>query len=354
MEEEIQKAKKAGLKVVLILRVALDHAYPENKFLWHGMIMPQNATLIKSWFRKYGQFVENWAKTSQRLGVDVLGIGSELRALSATTELDSLPNLEAYYLDTAQQNYVLSKHQKFSKELHSKNLWVRGFDNYENLPEYLRDQIKANERWAKAMTFDGAVDRINLRRSLQLEEWQKLISITRRLYSGKLTYAANFDNYQNVAFWEAMDFVGINAYFELKNVQEGAENQYNTYLNSWQSIFQTLKDFSKGKPVIFTELGYSFRKNATIAPWVAQGFSILGDREQEKLFIWEEQPIDYQERAKAMHALYKVNQSYKLLNGILYWKLSTQKEHYNIEPFVLHLHQNSIDPGLNVLQRFVK
>ncbi|MGB6361383.1 MAG: hypothetical protein WBG64_01815, partial [Thermoanaerobaculia bacterium] len=35
---EIRVAKSHGLKVVLVLRVALDHAFERNKFFWHGMI----------------------------------------------------------------------------------------------------------------------------------------------------------------------------------------------------------------------------------------------------------------------------------------------------------------------------
>ena len=40
---EIRVAKARGLKVVLVLRVALDHAFERNKFFWHGMIMPHTA-----------------------------------------------------------------------------------------------------------------------------------------------------------------------------------------------------------------------------------------------------------------------------------------------------------------------
>ena len=39
---EIRAAKAHGFRVVLILRVALDHAFPRNEFLWHGMIQPKS------------------------------------------------------------------------------------------------------------------------------------------------------------------------------------------------------------------------------------------------------------------------------------------------------------------------
>ena len=74
---EIKAAKKEGLEVILILRVALDHKFEKNKFLWHGMIMPTSKTELEQWFIKYEKFVTKWAKLAEELNVDVFGIGSE-------------------------------------------------------------------------------------------------------------------------------------------------------------------------------------------------------------------------------------------------------------------------------------
>ncbi|MEQ8982811.1 MAG: hypothetical protein RL846_33005, partial [Deltaproteobacteria bacterium] len=68
---EMRLAKTLGLKVVLILRVALDHAYPRNRFLWHGMIHPRDDDL-DAWFDRYGEFVDKWARIAAREGADVL------------------------------------------------------------------------------------------------------------------------------------------------------------------------------------------------------------------------------------------------------------------------------------------
>ena len=35
--------------------------------------------------------------------------------------------------------------------------------------------------------------------------WRKLIQEIRGVYKGKLTYAANWDEYQQVPFWDAVD-----------------------------------------------------------------------------------------------------------------------------------------------------
>ena len=94
---EIRIAKKMGLNVILILRVALDHAYSENDFLWHGMIMPKSDKELKSWFNKYSTFVTKWARIAEQEGVDILGIGSEMNSLSATIPMEQYPSIISYF-----------------------------------------------------------------------------------------------------------------------------------------------------------------------------------------------------------------------------------------------------------------
>ena len=45
--------------------------------------------------------------------------------------------------------------------------------------------------------------------------WKGLIAKVRLVYSGKLTYAANWDEYPRVPFWQDLDYIGIDAYFPL-------------------------------------------------------------------------------------------------------------------------------------------
>jgi len=81
---EIRVAKANGLKVVLIPRVALDSAFPRNNGLWHGMIMPKSEHQLESWFRRYGAFLNQWAKIAEEEKVDVFALGSEMKALTHT------------------------------------------------------------------------------------------------------------------------------------------------------------------------------------------------------------------------------------------------------------------------------
>ena len=45
--------------------------------------------------------------------------------------------------------------------------------------------------------------------------WNALIPKVRKIYKGKLTYAANWDEYKRTPFWSQLDFIGIDAYFPL-------------------------------------------------------------------------------------------------------------------------------------------
>jgi len=362
---EIKAAKKEGLKVVLIPRVLLDHWFPENHFLWHGMTMPASDQLLNNWFDSYGLFLERWASICEEYGVEVMAIGSELRALSATLPVDEIPELEEYYLNKKKQQAYLDQHLRFEEEIQIKDLWVRGADNYETLTDYKLAEIAANMAWARQLAFDGeeqAIERINQRRKLLDQLWRQLITKIRQQYKGKLTYAANFDNYHNVSFWDQLDFMGINAYFKLREWKSDsiASPLYPELLASWQSIFQDIKNFQDtlkiNKPVLFTELGYVYRKNCTLMPWEGHGFSILDDRRQQQLIIWPEQQEDRNERSLAIQALHEVHRSYEIpiLQGILYWKLTTKDYHVPYEPFSLHIGPGEQDPMLEELKKFRK
>ena len=49
---EARAARRRGLDVALVLRVALDHAFERNKFFWHGMIMPDSDDALNEWFNR--------------------------------------------------------------------------------------------------------------------------------------------------------------------------------------------------------------------------------------------------------------------------------------------------------------
>ena len=101
----------------------------------------------------------------------------------------------------------------------------------------------------------------------QPQKWVELIQDIKKVYSGKLTYAANWNKeFEAVEFWSELDYIGIQAYFPLtkkKNPNKLAIKE------GWQTHIEKLKAFSNqyDKPILFTEIGYRSDASTTIKPW---------------------------------------------------------------------------------------
>lgn len=361
---EMHSARQAGLETVLILRVALDHAFERNKFFWHGMIMPRSDAALDEWFARYRRFVVQWAEIAEREGVAVLALGSELNQLTSTVPVDELPALEEYWMNTEKVEREQDRIRRHGADVDPRDLRVRGFDNSATLEEHLDEKAAAHAAWARRVAFadaDDPVGAINARRARLEAHWRSLVEEVRGVFSGTLTYAANFDQYEEVGFWDALDVLSVNAYFPLRKLWEPgvtADQLYPVFEVRWEAILRSILELCRERgwgemPILFTELGYVHRKNSTIEPWAATGFSVLPSVAGEKLVVWEEQPVDLAERAAAVRALYRANRAVgSPLTGILYWKLSTQPYHFDDEPFVLVIHEDAVDPLLGELERF--
>jgi hypothetical protein len=351
---EIRAAKREGLAVVLILRVALDHAYPKNQFLWHGMIMPSSEQSLANWFERYSSFVAQWAAIAESEGVDILGIGSELNSLTSTIPISSTPSLLSFHLDTQQQQQRIDRVKAAFPESTAERLWTRGTRTFSDEEQLLRAESEVKRDWALSLcggSPETCVGTINNRRRLLQEHWKELIGKTRNIFSKKLIYAANFDQYTEVGFWDDIDFIGINAYFRLRPTIEAPSSTVDL-VKGWQTVFSEIADLQKKlstpKPVIFTELGYTFREHSSLEPWSSEGFSLIPSEHQvPKLLFWKEQPITYSERQQAIEALHQVACAHPgVLHGVLYWKLSTEPAHESIEPFV-HILNSTKDVGFS-------
>lgn len=96
--------------------------------------------------------------------------------------------------------------------------------------------------------------------------WKNLISEIRLFYKGELTYCANWDDYQQVSFWEDLDFIGMSGYFPLSNSVTPTVKEL---VKAWKPVKSQLKAFaqSAGKPVVFVEMGYRNIDNTAWRSW---------------------------------------------------------------------------------------
>ncbi len=352
--DEIREAKRAGLSVVLVLRVALDHAYPRNRYLWHGMIMPKDEPTLAGWFRRYRAFARRWAEIAEREGVDVLAVGSEMNALASTTLVDRLPPLEAYYLSRTQQAEYLALVTRFRERILPRHLAALGGSEMETPEAFTRERAAVWEAWARSTTFGGDVTRIDARARQLDREWRDLIHAVRNAYHGTITYAANFDQYRRVGFWDELDLIGINAYFPLRSDLGPADEPTLEY--GWARVLDEIDRFRHdrglgARSVLFTELGYTYRRRSTLEPWSQRGFSLVRSGKGYELVTWADEPQDLSERAMAVRALGRVQRSLHpgMLAGVLYWKLSTDRMQLPLEPFVMIIGEDPVDPMQSAL-----
>jgi serralysin len=134
--------------------------------------------------------------------------------------------------------------------------------------------------------------------------WQQIIAGIRQRFSGRLTYAANWNEYQQVRFWGDLDFIGVDAYYPLSELPAPALSQLVSawtsrgYVNALQSVSQQY-----GKQVLFTEIGYRSIVGAAVTP-----------------NIWNSQALySMDEEANAYEAAFRAFSGKSWFAGMYWW-----------------------------------
>ncbi len=97
--------------------------------------------------------------------------------------------------------------------------------------------------------------------------WMNLIEEIKKIYSGKLTYAANWDEYSRVPFWDKLDFIGVDAYFPLSEKQHPTKEELKSGWQRWKTKLEDLSE-EYNKPTLFTEFGYRSMDYTAKKPWL--------------------------------------------------------------------------------------
>ncbi|WP_298555505.1 glycoside hydrolase [uncultured Algibacter sp.] len=98
------------------------------------------------------------------------------------------------------------------------------------------------------------------------EFWNDLIKKIKTKYKGKLTYAANWDEFKRTPFWNHLDYIGVDAYFP---VSESKTPTVEECLKGWKTHKQEVYNMSQkyDKPILFTEYGYRSVDYSGKTPW---------------------------------------------------------------------------------------
>ncbi len=132
--------------------------------------------------------------------------------------------------------------------------------------------------------------------------WRGIVRDVRGHFRGDLTYAANFDEYQEIGFWDELDYAGINAYFPLT---ERADAPFGEIIDGWERWADSIEVWQAevGRKVVVTEIGYSVWDGTSVEPWTVPE----GARE------------DLQEQADSYRAALSVLSASAWLEGIFWW-----------------------------------
>ena len=146
-----------------------------------------------------------------------------------------------------------------------------------------------------------------LRGSVSLvDQWLYTISRTREEFGGWITYAANWDDYTQVSWWRAVDYIGVQAYFELGEPGNDPSTQRDRLTEAWTPVKETLQAVSEqfDRKIFFTEVGYKSHERSTVRPW---DWDIEGE-------------VDTQLQAHAYEAAFRVFWNQPWFAGFYWWK----------------------------------
>lgn len=103
--------------------------------------------------------------------------------------------------------------------------------------------------------------------SWRLAEWRATIAAVRAEYGGTLTYAANWSGEEHVAFWDALDWIGVDAYYPVGGGPEPPSVE--DLRRGWAPALRALDGLARRwrRPVVLTEVGYRSAAGAWREPW---------------------------------------------------------------------------------------
>ena len=110
---------------------------------------------------------------------------------------------------------------------------------------------------------------LELRGTVEREaDWRALIAEVRGVFSGPLTYAANWwREVDEVPFWDALDRVGVQFFYPLSDSPDASDEDLRAGLGRIRAKLEALSE-SVERRYLFTEVGYRSEPAPWMEPWV--------------------------------------------------------------------------------------
>lgn len=140
------------------------------------------------------------------------------------------------------------------------------------------------------------------------DQWIKTIDLARSNFKGKITYSSNWDHYDAVTFWDQLDLVGMNSYWQLSKKDGNANVTKDEIKARWKEIQAGLFPFLKKvkKPLLFTEIGWFSMPTTAKEPW---NYTDL------------QQPVDLELQKKLYEAFFESWWGNPMLGGFSIWEM---------------------------------
>ncbi len=137
------------------------------------------------------------------------------------------------------------------------------------------------------------------------QQWKNLISKVRAVYSGKVTYSANwYGELDENQFWGDLDYIGVSAYYDLYHAQNSSIAELEKSWEGWRTGVIEPMQKKYNKDIVFTELGYRSIERSYRDPW-----------DWSKDAAYSEQ-----DQANAYEALFHYWDKYSWMKGVSLWR----------------------------------
>ena len=174
--------------------------------------------------------------------------------------------------------------------------WSRWFDSYGQMLDHYASLS------GELGTFGLVIGTEMKSATPRSDSWRGLIARCQNLYAGTLYYCANWDEYDQVKFWDALPMLGIDAYPPLTGQSNPSETalyqgwqKWLPQIWKWQSTWQ--------KPLMIGEVGYQSAAFSTAEPWVQS----------------DQAPADLELQSRAYSAAISAFRPWPQLSGLFWW-----------------------------------
>jgi hypothetical protein len=138
--------------------------------------------------------------------------------------------------------------------------------------------------------------------SARSSRWRALVGAVRARFRGAVTYEANWDEFEAVDWWDAVDVIDVSGYFPLASAPGASVQQLRA---AWAGPRKRLRAVARRfrRPVMLGEVGFTTSPATAVQPWNVE----LGG------------PVDLSAQARAYEATFRAWAGVPWFRGFHWW-----------------------------------